>query len=75
MSALIGLAAMLPVVIAVIAAYYFGKFVETSFDIHSTAVVGVLMVAFGVFVWWLLVQCALPALGTMLGWDKIPYTG
>jgi len=72
MEFLIGILAMLPIVLAIIAAYYFGHFIE-SLGVHNTLVVGICMIACGILVWWLLIQYILPSIGIMLGLDKIPY--
>ena len=73
MAILTGILAFIPLVVAIVSAYYFGIFVQKSLDVHNTLAVGIAMVAFGVLVWWLLVQYVLPAVGIMLGWDQIPY--
>ncbi|MBQ9020961.1 MAG: hypothetical protein IJ113_02950 [Eggerthellaceae bacterium] len=62
-----------PLVVAIIAAYYFADYISEMFDIHSTFVVGVIAIAFGVFVWWVVATYVLPAIAIGLGLDKIPY--
>ena len=73
MSILVGILSVIPLFIAIAAAYYFGIFVEESLGIHSKVAIAALTIGFGALVWWLLVQYVLPAVGVMLGLDMIPY--